>query len=85
MTKLRFMSRGSDCPLDRTPVGSKPAVLIDPTEAQWEWVCRWVFAVTGIRPKLDRISNRDLALLYRAITTQVDRAKLTTSAQFYRD
>ena len=51
------------------------------SEAQWEWVCRWVFAQTGQRPKLDRISNRDLALLFEAITAQVDRAKLSSDAQ----
>jgi hypothetical protein len=55
--------------------------LSDPTEAQWEWLCRWVFTMTGIRPKLDRISNRDLALLYRAITAIEDRAKRTPYAQ----
>jgi len=53
-------------------------------EAQWEWVCRFVFSMTGLRPKLDRISNLDLALLYRAITTQVDRSNVTTSAHFCR-
>ena len=51
------------------------------TDAQWEWLCRFVFAMTGTRPKLDRISKRDLALLYEAITTIEDRAKLNNSAQ----
>jgi len=37
---------------------------LDPSR-QWEWVCRWVFSITGIRPKLDCISDRDLALLIR--------------------
>ena len=53
---------------------------LDPSR-QWEWVCRWVFSITGIRPKLDRISDRDLALLYQAITAVEDCLKIKTSAQ----
>jgi len=53
---------------------------LDPSR-QWEWVCRWVFSLTGIRPKLDRISDRDLALLYQAITAVEDCLKIKTSAQ----
>jgi hypothetical protein len=43
-------------------------MILDQTEAKREWVARWVFSKTGTRPKLDRISNRDLSSLFRAIT-----------------
>jgi hypothetical protein len=68
--KLVFISEAkgkpSDCPLDRTPAGSKPAMLGDPKEARREWLARWCFAMTGQRPKLDRITDRDVALLYQS-------------------
>lgn len=42
-------------------------MILDPREAQREWLARWVFSKMGLRPKLDRLAVRDVALLYRAI------------------
>jgi hypothetical protein len=50
-------------------------------EAQREWLARFVFSMTGIRPKLDGLGDRDVALLFQAVTASEDRAKLTSSAQ----
>jgi len=37
-------------------------------EAQREWLGRWCFAMTGARPSLRKLGDRDVALLYQAIT-----------------
>jgi len=50
-------------------------------EAQREWLGRWCFAMTGARPSLRELSDRDVALLYQAITATVDCSKIKTSAQ----
>jgi hypothetical protein len=38
-------------------------------------------AMTVIRPKLDKLSDRDVALLFRAIDAAEQRAKLTSAAR----
>jgi len=50
-------------------------------EAQREWLGRWCFAMTGARPSLRELSDRDAALLYQAITATADCSKIKTSAQ----
>ena len=50
-------------------------------EAQREWLGRWCFAMTGARPSLRELSDRDVSLFYQAITATVDCSKIKTSAQ----
>ena len=45
---------------------AKPQLKLQPIEAQREWLCRWVFTITGQRPSLRGLSDRDVALLYEA-------------------
>jgi len=47
---------------------------MDKIEAQREWLCRFVFTMTGLRPSLRELSDRDVALLFRAIDA-AERAK----------
>jgi len=49
-----------------------------------EWLARWCFAMIGQRPSLRELSERDVALLYQAITAAQDRAKLSSDAQRQR-
>jgi len=49
-------------------------------EAPREWLCRFVFTITGLRPKLGKLSDRDVALLFSAIDA-AECAKLTSDAQ----
>jgi hypothetical protein len=57
----------------RRLVAPRSTPIIDPHTAMADYVARWVFAKTSIRPKtINRLSEHDLRLICRAIEV-VDR------------
>ena len=58
--------------------------MATPIEAKREWLARWCFGMTASRPSLRELSDKDVALLYKAITAIEDRANVISAARQHR-